>query len=126
MSAALCNYSPHPIHDVEIALQLVTNTFMAKEVRLAHLIRKVDIQPSHPCSSSHGTQNWVIIILKYHCSRFPYRGTRVFVRISADNQLEYQVKPLPPQNPHKTPIPNPLGRGRVLGKNALKFGENLG
>jgi hypothetical protein len=99
---------------------------MAKEVRLAHLIRKVDIQPSHPCSSSHGTQNWVIIILKNHCSRFPYRGTRVFVRISADNQLEYQVKPLPPQNPHKTPIPNPLGRGRVLGKKCTQVWGKFG
>ena len=54
-------------------------------------------------------------------------GTRVFVGISRDNTLEYWVNRY--RHPILTnPIPNPLGRGRLLGieKNTLRCGKKWG
>jgi hypothetical protein len=55
-------------------------------------------------------------------------GTRGFVGIRVDNPLRDWVKPLLhtiSSISYKTPIPNPLGRGGVLGfeKNTLEFWE---
>jgi hypothetical protein len=43
-----------------------------KEVSLAHMVRKVDVQPSHPGSSPHG-RGFGFLLLKKHHRGFPYR-----------------------------------------------------
>jgi hypothetical protein len=39
---------------VRLRLELAPNNMKCEEVSLAHMVREVDIQPSHPGSSPHG------------------------------------------------------------------------
>jgi hypothetical protein len=50
------------------ALRIATK----KEVSLAHMVRKVDVQPSHLGLSPHGCR-FGFLLLKKHCKGFPYR-----------------------------------------------------